>query len=75
MDTKDTKDTRQRPRRIDPAALDLLERAMEEYQQQGRVETVRCDRCGDVIQITALSPTAHAVECTCGKFRDTLRGI
>lgn len=68
-------DPNQRPRKIDPATLALLERAMAEYQRLGSVQTVRCDACGEVIQIVTLSPTAHSVRCACGKFDDTLRGI
>ncbi len=55
--------------------LELLDAAMGEFQEHGRVITVKCDNCDKLIEIRALSDTAWAVSCPCGTFNDTFRGI
>ena len=55
--------------------LALLDAAMAEFQEKGRVISVTCDVCGTPIEITAIGDEAWSVRCRCGKFNDTLRGL
>ncbi|HEX8262029.1 MAG TPA: hypothetical protein VF547_04050 [Allosphingosinicella sp.] len=55
--------------------MDLLDRAMGEFQDYGRVVSVKCDECDGLIEIVALGDSAWSMRCPCGKFNDTLRGI
>jgi hypothetical protein len=48
--------------------------AQEEYFTKGH-NTVRCDECDSVIQITQLTPSVWQCECTCGKFTTDLKGL
>ena len=61
--------------RRDEQAIELLKLALEEFARDGRVTAVRCDVCGGIIEIKALNDTSYSARCTCGKFRDSLRGI
>jgi hypothetical protein len=51
------------------------EAALNEYFKNQKVESIRCERCNGLIKITALSNTAWAVNCECGLYKDTLRGL
>ena len=55
--------------------IEILEAALGEYNKYGRVVTVRCHSCGELIEIYPLGEAALSVKCSCGKFNDTLRGI
>ena len=61
-------------RQISKADLETILAAWDEYWQKGQ-STVRCDACGGTIEFTALSETAWAHSCPCGKFSGTARGL
>jgi hypothetical protein len=50
-------------------------KAMEEYQDLGKVESVRCERCDEAIVIEPLGTTSMKMSCSCGLYNDTLRGL
>ena len=53
----------------------LLEAAVGEFKRDGKVTTVRCEACGELIEISRISDSALRVSCPCGHFHGTLRGI
>ena len=59
----------------DPEAIRLLESAFAEFARYGAVSSIRCDECNGVIEITKIGEDAHEVNCSCGKFKDTLKGL
>ena len=46
-----------------------------EYFKNQKVESIRCERCKEVIEVKALSNTAWTMNCKCGLYKDTLRGL
>ena len=50
-------------------------KALEEYQDNGKVVTVRCERCNELLKVEQLGKTAQAVSCSCGLYNDVLRGL
>ncbi|GIW80230.1 MAG: hypothetical protein KatS3mg105_2037 [Gemmatales bacterium] len=50
-------------------------KAYEEYHDRGKVETVRCERCNDLLKIEPLGDSALKMSCTCGLYNGTFRGI
>ena len=50
-------------------------KAQEEYHDRGKVETVRCERCNDLLKIERLGDSALKMSCSCGLYNDQLRGI
>ena len=61
----------------DKPIIELLICALEEYSREGKVENVRCDRCGGLIEITPVGETGRALkaDCPCGRYRDNMRGL
>ena len=57
--------------------IDLLVKALEEYWQGGKVASVRCDRCGGLIEVTPEGEMGRAfsVNCPCGRYKDTMRRL
>ena len=55
----------------------LFAAALEEFFRTGKVTTIRCDRCGGVIDIHSLgdSTSAWEVSCPCGRFNGPAREI
>ncbi len=52
----------------------LYELACEEFLRDGKVTSAKCDKCGCLIDIQSLGDGfAWAMNCFCGKFKDTLR--
>lgn len=52
-----------------------LEAALGEFKQRGKVVSVKCGSCNELLEITAVGDAALIVKCPCGKCNDTLRGI
>ncbi|WP_284620694.1 hypothetical protein [Aquabacterium humicola] len=52
-----------------------LEAALAEFQNKGKVEETRCERCVSVIEVTRKSESVLMVRCNCGLYNDTLRGL
>jgi len=61
----------------DPPNINLLIEAMEQYWQLGKVMDIKCDRCGGLIEVTPIGELARAysVNCPCGRYVDTMRGL
>jgi hypothetical protein len=57
------------------AILAVIDRALEEFRQQGKGTTVTCDACTGLLSVVALGSTAWRLDCPCGRYRDTLRGL
>jgi len=55
--------------------IEMLEKALGEYRAKGAVRTVLCERCGTMLVIRAKGESVLLVECKCGAYNDTLRGI
>lgn len=56
-------------------SIETLEKAMGEYNAKGVVETTRCERCDSILVIKAKSESVLLVECECGAYSDTIRGL
>ncbi len=63
------------PEAVKKASLDTSLRALEEFEQHGKVLSVKCERCGALIKIVPLSHSARQMSCPCGLYSDTLRGL
>ncbi len=57
------------------AVAKLYDAAWLEFKRDGVITTVRCDNCGALIHMEALSSSAWRLSCTCGKYSDTLKGL
>lgn len=57
------------------AVAKLYDAAALEFTRDGVITTVRCDSCGGLIHMEALSSSAWRQSCPCGKYNDTLRGL
>lgn len=53
----------------------ILDAGMAEYAAKGTVSNSHCEICHSLLRIRKLGESAWSVECNCGKFNDTLRGI
>ncbi len=68
--------SKSRPRSThDDQAVRLLDLALDEFARNGEVTSVHCDVCGSIIEIKTITDTTYSVNCSCGKFRSTMRGI
>jgi len=56
-------------------SIATLEKAMGEYRAKGVVEDAQCERCGSVLRVTSKSGSVLLVECDCGTYNDTIRGL
>jgi len=56
-------------------SLATLEAALQEFQDKGKVEETRCERCTSVIEVTRKTESVMTVKCACGLYTDTLRGL
>ena len=61
----------------DKPNIDLLIKALEQYSQLGTVESVKCDRCGGLIEVKPQGDMGRAftANCPCGRYKDTMRGL
>jgi len=55
--------------------IETLEAALAEFSDYGKVETVRCENCHEVIEIVRKGESALSVKCGCGLYNDNLRGL
>ena len=55
--------------------FETFDAALAEFMKDGSVSTVRCERCGGVIEITAPNQSAMIMRCSCGAYNDNLRGF
>jgi hypothetical protein len=57
--------------------IDLLVKAVEQYWQTGKVVDAKCDRYGGLIEVTPRGEMGRAfsVNCPCGRYKDTMRGL
>ncbi len=55
--------------------IKLSDDAFGEFQRDGKVTTIRCHVCGDLLQIRALSSSAWESSCPCGKYNGTWKGL
>lgn len=65
-------------RRPADMALGMLNMdAIAEHRRLGRVESVRCDACGDLIHVEDIHNrgTAWRTSCPCGRCNDVWRGL
>jgi hypothetical protein len=53
----------------------IFEEAFGEFNRDGSITTVRCDKCTGLIEVRALSPTAWQMSCSCGRFNTTMKGL
>jgi hypothetical protein len=56
---------------------ELLLAAYEEFHKGAVVGGVKCDRCGQPIVITSITGvgTAFKSDCSCGRYRSTMKGL
>ena len=57
--------------------IDLLVKAMEQYWQVGKIVNIKCDGCGELIEVKPKGEMGNAfsVTCPCGRYKDTMRGL
>lgn len=55
--------------------LETYEKALAQFVKHGHVLDVRCERCGNVIQIVPKGRSAMIMSCSCGAYNDNLRGL
>ena len=56
-------------------SFELFQKAIKEFHELGKVETIHCNKCNSLIQISPLGTSAWKVSCECGLYNDSLRGI
>ncbi len=56
-------------------SIETLEAALAEYAKNGKVESVHCERCNELIEIVRKSDSVLSVKCGCGLYNDNLRGL
>lgn len=54
---------------------DTARKAMDEYFATGKITTAHCERCGELIQILALTDSAWQMSCKCGAYDCAMRGL
>jgi hypothetical protein len=64
-----------KPPSRDANFIENLGSAVAEYQRTGQVRNARCEVCHSLIQVKPLGESAWATNCTCGRYRDTIRGL
>jgi hypothetical protein len=64
-----------KPVSTDVVLVEILGSAVAEHDREGEVKVARCDVCHSLIKVRALGDSAWTTNCTCGRCRDTLRGI
>lgn len=57
--------------------LQITESALAEFMKNGKVTSARCDKCGNLIELSWLNDrrSAVSIKCPCGKFHGALRGL
>jgi hypothetical protein len=55
--------------------IETLERAVADFTAHGKVESVRCEIDGELIQIEKKAESVLLVKCRCGAYDDVIRGI
>src|SRR5262245_1504033 len=59
---------------LDPELFRLFELAFLEFERNGKVSSVHCDKCGGLIEIRRMGiGSACSMNCECGKFKTTIR--
>lgn len=56
-------------------SIETLEAAIGEFSSKGKVETVRCERCNELLVVERKSESVLTVRCSCGQYNDNLRGL
>lgn len=56
-------------------SIEIFQEAMAEYSKSGKVETVKCGRCRNIIEIKPKGDSALIMACQCGLYNDNLRGL
>ena len=51
--------------------VETLEASVTEFTQLGKVESVRCERCNELLNVAQKSETVISVDCACGLYKDT----
>lgn len=55
--------------------IETLDAALGEYLKNKKVESIRCERCNDLIEITRVGYAGFIIKCKCGLYNDNLRGL
>ena len=55
--------------------LPRIEAALTEFHRTGNNTVARCDRCEGLIEVTSPGPEVWSLNCPCGRYKDTLRGL
>jgi hypothetical protein len=53
---------------------ELFEAALEQFAKTGASETL-CNSCAQPIVFVQVSPSAVRIDCHCGKFKGSIRGL
>lgn len=56
-------------------SMETWEKALAEFAQKGYNEVVLCERCRDTIHVTEKGYSVRLMDCRCGLYKDTLRGL
>ncbi|SHK46436.1 hypothetical protein SAMN02745181_3849 [Rubritalea squalenifaciens DSM 18772] len=60
---------------LDSETFAIIEAALKEFKDHGRVLTVTCPHCGSLVEVKAAGSEIFEMKCDCGYFNDTLKGI
>lgn len=55
--------------------IEKLESALGEFKVKQKVEFTHCEQCNELIEIVRISDSVLSVNCKCGNYKDTLRGL
>jgi len=53
----------------------IVESAIREYEEHGKVVTVLCEKCGNLIEVKRRGDASWELKCRCGWCSGVLRGI
>ncbi len=57
--------------------IETWEAALGEFIKNKKVETVRCEQCNELIEVTQFGyeGSGYFMNCKCGLYKDNLRGL
>jgi|LakMenEpi03Aug12_release.lakeMendotaPanAssembly.Ray.scaffolds.fasta_scaffold2984700_1 hypothetical protein len=66
---------RERSNKTPGQVLKIYEKIFYEFNKNGENKKVACEICGSFIEVQSEGDTAWKISCSCGNYKDTLRGL
>ena len=60
---------------FDEERFRVFEAAFGEFKMEGKVTSVFCDECKELIEIKELGPEEYEMNCPCGRYKDVSKGL